>query len=67
MPNVTIYVPRDLHEQIRVHDVAISRTCQNALKQQVRLAARGVAIKTGTAVNSDRDQLAQHDPAGRST
>ena len=40
MPNLTIYVPRDLAEQLRHHDVKVSRACQTALRRQVRLAER---------------------------
>lgn len=40
MPNVTIYVPDDLAREIRAREIPISRTCQVALRRQVRLAQR---------------------------
>lgn len=36
MPQVTIYVPRDLYDLVRAHHVKISRTCQVALRARVR-------------------------------
>lgn len=40
MPQVTIYVPPDLHEQIRELDLNVSAACQGALRRKVRVAQR---------------------------
>lgn len=40
MPNVTIYVPDELREQLRAHDINVSRVCQAALARKVRQRER---------------------------
>jgi post-segregation antitoxin (ccd killing protein) len=44
MPQVTIYVDRDLAEQIRSHELATSAVCQRALRRAVRIAERRLAV-----------------------
>ena len=53
MPNLTIYVPRDLADELRHRDIPVSRTCQVALRRKVRLHQRGfraVKQEDGTVV-----------------
>ena len=40
VPNVTIYLPGELAQQVRAHGVPISATCQTALARKVRIAQR---------------------------
>jgi hypothetical protein len=54
MPNLTIYVPKDLAAQLARHDVAVSRTCQNALRRKVRIAERNTPKPTGTYADGVR-------------
>jgi post-segregation antitoxin (ccd killing protein) len=39
--NVNIYVPADLHAQLKRHDINVSQACQAALRRKVRVAERG--------------------------
>ena len=41
MPNLTIYIPQDLADELRHRNINVSRTCQAALRRKVRLANRG--------------------------
>jgi len=54
MPQLTIYVDRELAEQIREHGVQVSKVCQAALRRKVRLAERGAKVvrsaKTGEII-----------------
>jgi len=52
MPNVTIYVDRDLASQLRAHDVKVSLTCQRALRRALRVAERREARVT-TAMHAE--------------
>lgn len=60
MPNATIYLPRELAEQAKLHKIPLSITCQRAIARQVRLSqrrddaaaagnAQGVFYRTGGA------------------
>lgn len=40
MPQLTIYVTKDLERAIRTHNIPLSQTCQAALARRVRLAER---------------------------
>lgn len=40
MPNATIYLPRELAEQARLHGIPLSSTCQKAIARQVRISQR---------------------------
>lgn len=44
MPNLTIYVPDDVAAGLRRHDVAVSKTCQAALRRKIRMADRGDTV-----------------------
>ena len=66
MPNLTIYVDRELEAEIRAHAVPISLTCQRALRRQARIAGRRQAAAQGaTAARLDSDGVNahQHRPA----
>lgn len=66
MPNLTIYVDRELEAEIRAHDVPISLTCQRALRRQARIAGRRQAAAQAAAVQAiagDGANQHQHRPA----
>jgi hypothetical protein len=66
MPNVTVYLPPDLHLEVKRHDLNVSKVCQNALRRKVRMAHRGdVAVRdsTGRVVGVARGPGVPDDPA----
>ena len=44
VPNLTVYVPKDLADELRRADINVSRVCQAALRRKVRLAGRGYNV-----------------------
>lgn len=40
MPNLTVYIPRDLADDLAAVDVATSHVCQRALRRAIRLEQR---------------------------
>ena len=62
VPNVTIYVPRELAEQVRAHDVPISATCQTALARKVRIAQRRREV-----AERELHRRSRENPAGNGT
>lgn len=40
MPNLTIYVPQDIADELGTLKIPVSRACQGALRRQIRLAKR---------------------------
>lgn len=60
MPNLTIYVPRELAEQVRRHNVQISATCRVALARAVRQRERAAQNEVAAIHASSRKH-----PGGR--
>lgn len=63
VPNLTVYVPRDLADELREHDINVSRVCQAALRRKIRLAQRGSRVNIGAAQCDDSTGRPITDPA----
>lgn len=66
VPNLTIYVDRELEADIRAHGVPISLTCQRALRRQARIAQRRQAAAEAAATraaHAGHGANAKHRPA----
>lgn len=63
MPNVTIYLDAELAEQVRVYNVAISATCQKALRRMVRVQQRRLGAQRAAYAHGGNGQPDVLDPA----
>lgn len=55
MPNVTIYVDRDLAAAIAKHKIPTSKTCQAGLRRAVRVAERRAEAEAMGRAHPGRD------------
>lgn len=66
MPQLTIYVDRDLAAATRKHGVKISETCQAALRRKVRIAERRAYTALGGRTATSDAQSGRTGPSSSS-
>ena len=65
MPNLTIYVPRELAEKVRAHKIPVSSACQAALARKVRVIERRAAEAERSAAKMREGDWAAHHSTDR--